>query len=256
MEGKFLIFEKSPLGYLHGGQGGRIKMIKKGGFFIWLAFLLASCVDSLSNDGVIPEVELRDYNSDNTNFVEPKNDNAESETDNIDIDADVEKKDPWDYQRVDYQIKDEGFSLSNLNYWNISENSNSESGYIFMMGNFSFDDLDHPKDGEIVVEGLSYLNDDYLDLWHFAIAKRSGLRCKMANYEIDDEKLKLLFNCLDIPEGFEGSWMSGYVEDCYFAKGNRVYFFSATTLEEDGIFLQDFDNMMESVELLEAEDER
>ncbi|MFA6296444.1 MAG: hypothetical protein WC663_03760 [Patescibacteria group bacterium] len=222
---------------------------KMGGFFIGTIFLFVSCVDSVINDGVIPEVELRNYNANDTSFVEPKNGNEELESDNLNVDVDVEKDDPWDYQRVQYQIKDAGFSFSNLNYWNISEISNLESEYIFMMGNFVFDGLDHPKDGEIVVEGLSFLNDERLDLWHYAILKRSGLRCRIVDYEMNDESLRLLFDCLEIPEGFEGGWMTGFVEDYYFVKGNKVYFFSASVLKNDESFLRDFDDMMESVEI-------
>jgi len=209
----------------------------KGGFFIWLSFLFFGCVDGNDNIGMIPEIELRSNDS-----REVKNEESNSDDDNFD-----EKK-PWYYQRIDYQNQDLGFKLAYPNTWNFLETGQINFGLVLMMGNFDFDGLYHPKENEILVEGLNYDNINNLDLWNFAISKRSNFRGILLDYEINNERLRLLFDCTDIPEDYQGEWMSGYIEDYYFARNDKVYFFSATVLEKDAVFLSEFEEMMKTFE--------
>ncbi len=212
-------------------------MRKMGGFFIWLSFLFLSCVDSINSNGVISDTKLQNNGSSNAK-------DEESETENVNSG----KKEPWDYRQTNYQNNDLGFRLSYPNSWNFLETGDVDSGLVLMMGNFDFDGLYHPKENEISVEGLYYDNPENIDLWNFAILKRPNFRGMLVNYEISDESLRLLFDCIEMPEDYQGEWMSGYVEDYYFAKDDRVYFFSASVLERDAIFLAEFETMMASFE--------
>ncbi|MDD3887529.1 MAG: hypothetical protein PHN19_02025 [Patescibacteria group bacterium] len=216
----------------------------KGGFFIWLSFLFFGCVDSNDNIGMIPEIELR---SNDTSEV--KEEESNSNDDNFD-----EKK-PRDSRKIDYQNYELGFRMLYPNTWNFLETGEIDSGLVLMMGNFDFDELYHPKENEILVEGLNYDNSDNLDLWNFAISKRPNFRGVLLDYEISNESLRILFDCREIPEDYQGEWMSGYIEDYYFARNDKIYFFSATVLERDTVFLSEFEEMMESFEFQEEENE-
>ena len=216
-------------------------MRKMGGFFIWLSFLFLSCFD-VQNDGATPVIRLQD----------DMNESEDLGVNNIGN----EKKDPGNFQLADYKNYDFGFSLSYRSDWNLFENKDFDSEFILMLGNFVFDDLLHPKDGEVLVEGFKFLNEKGLDLWNFALEKRPYFKGVLIDFERNDDYLKLLFDCGQMPENFEGEWLFGYVEDYYFARNREIYFFSASVLERDVLFLGEFEGMMGSVEFEEEEDER
>lgn len=209
-------------------------MRKMGGFFIGLILLAIGCgIKEEPSFGVIPEINIRGNDFENSDVK----DDADLKEDNF------ENSYPFVYHGQDFKLEFASFD------WRIAENKNRSEGIILTAGNYKMDELLHPLEGEITVEALKFLNEEKLSLWNWAIKYKQEYKGVLIDYYGDDDRVRLLFDYTQMPDGFEGGWIIGYTQEYYFAKDSLVYVFSASVNERDFRFLEEFETMIESLEI-------